>query len=187
MRALVAFAVVGGVFASATLASPARAVEHEHHLGVDVGGSMLVIGDKSTNDIGGTAMVHYTYGLSDAFDLMFEGAYSLVALGQTADSPRTPQTYPSWIANANVGIGYVFDVLTWVPYAGILVGGYGLSGGTIPGMKLLPGVEIALGLDYRVGPTISVGVAARQHLLSETDTYPSFTQLLARIEYVWGW
>jgi hypothetical protein len=187
MRAPGVLAVAGVVFASTALASPAWAVEHEHHLGVDVGGSMLVIGDKSTNDVGGTAMVHYTYGLSDEFDLMFEGAYSLVALGQTADSPRTPQTYPSWIANANVGIAYVFDVLTWVPYAGILVGGYGLSGGTIPGMKLLPGVEIALGLDYRLGSSVSVGVAARQHLLSETDTYPSFTQLLARIEYVWGW
>jgi hypothetical protein len=184
MKALAAVAVG---LASAALSSPAWAVEHEHHLGVDVGGSMLVIGDKSTNDLGGTTMVHYTYGLSDAFDLMFEGAYSLVALGQTADGPKTPQTYPASVANANVGIGYVFDVLTWVPYAGILVGGYGLSGGTIPGMKLMPGVEIALGLDYRVGPSVSVGVAARQHLLSETDTYPSFTQLLARIEYVWGW
>jgi hypothetical protein len=184
MRALAAGAVV---LASTALASPARAVEHEQHLGVDVGGNMLVIGDKSTSDFGGTAMVHYTYGLSDAFDLMFEAQYSLVALGQTADGPKTPHTYPESIANGNVGIGYVFDVLTWVPYAGILVGGYSLSGGTIQGVKLLPGVEVALGLDYRVSPSLAVGVAARQHLLSETDTYPSFTQLLARIEYVWGW
>ncbi len=125
MRGLAAAAVM---LASIALAPAARAVEHEHHLGIDVGGNLFVIGDKSTNDIGGTAMVHYTYGLSDTFDLMAEGGYSLVALGQTADSPRTPKTYPAWIANANVGIGYVFDFLTWVPYAGILVGGYGLSG-----------------------------------------------------------
>ncbi len=184
MRAIAAGAVV---LASTALAAPARAVEHEQHLGVDVGGNMLVIGGKSTTDLGGTAMVHYTYGLSDVFDLMFEGQYSLVALGQTADGPKTPHTYPEWIANANVGIGYVFDVLTWVPYAGILVGGYGLSGGTIQGTKFLPGVELALGLDYRIGPSIAVGVAGRQHLLSETDTYPSFTQLLARFEYIWGW
>jgi hypothetical protein len=184
MRAIAAAAVVLAGFASA---SSAGAVEREQHLGVDVGGSLLVIGDKSTNDVGVSAMAHYTYGLSDAFNLMVEGGYSLVALGQTADSPRTPPTYPAWIANADVGIGYVFDVLTWVPYAGVLVGGYGLSGGTIPGMKVLPGVEIALGLDYRVGPSVAIGVAARQHLLSETDTYPSFTQLLARVEYVWGW
>jgi|HubBroStandDraft_6_1064221.scaffolds.fasta_scaffold462828_2 hypothetical protein len=182
-----AFAAAAVVLASSASASAAWAVEREQHLGVDVGGGLLVIGNKSTSDLGASAMAHYTYGLNDAFNLMVEGGYSLVALGQTADSPRTPQTYPAWIANADVGIGYVFDVLTWVPYAGILVGGYGLSGGTIPGMKLLPGVEIALGLDYRVGPSVAIGVAARQHLLSETDTYPSFTQLFARIEYVWGW
>jgi hypothetical protein len=183
MRALAAAAVV---LASTALAVPARAVEHEQHLGVDLGGSLLVIGGKSTNDLGGTAMAHYTYGLSDAFDLMFEGAYSLVAVGQTAEGAKTPQTYPAWIANANVGIGYVLDVLTWVPYAGILVGGYGLAGGTIHGLKAMPGVEIAVGLDYRLAPSFSVGVALRQHFLSETDTYPSFTQLLARFEYVWG-
>jgi hypothetical protein len=183
MRPLTAAAIL---LASTALEAPARAVEHEKHLGVDLGGSMLVIDGKSTNDLGGTAMLHYTLGLSDAFDLMFEGAYSLVALGQHASGPKTPHTYPEWIANANVGIGYVFDVLTWVPYAGILVGGYGLSGGTIQGLKAMPGVEIALGLDYRIARSFSVGVAARQHLLSETDTYKSFTQLLARFEYVWG-
>jgi hypothetical protein len=160
--------------------------DHEHHLGVDVGGALLVIGDKSTNDLGGTVMAHYTYGLSDAFNLMVEAQYSLVALGQTADSKSTPHDYPAWIANANVGIGYVFDVFTWVPYAGLLVGGYDLSGGTIQGSKFLPGVEIALGLDYRLTPHLAVGVAARQHMLSETSTYPSLTQVLARIEYVWG-
>ena len=184
MRALAAGAVVLG---SMAVAAPARAVEREQHLGVDVGGSLLVVGGKSTSDLGGTAMMHYTYGLSDAFDLMFEGAYSLVAPGQTTQGPKTPQTYPAWIANANVGIGYVLDVLTWVPYAGILVGGYGLSGGTIHGLKAMPGLEIAVGLDYRMGSSFSVGMAARQHLLSESDTYPSFTQLLARFEYVWGW
>jgi len=184
MKALAAAAVM---LASAALASTARAAEGEHSVGVDLGASLLVIGGKSTNDLGGTAMVHYTYGLSDAFNLMFEGAYSLVALDQTSSGPKTPTTYPAWVANADVGIGYVFDVLSWVPYAGILVGGYGLSGGTISGMKLLPGVEVALGLDYRLGPSATIGVAGREHLMSETDTYPSFTQLLARFEYTWGW
>jgi hypothetical protein len=175
------------VLASTLAAAPALAVEHEHHLGVDVGGNMLVIGDKSTNDYGATFMAHYTYGITDAFDLMVEAQYSQVALGQTADGPHTPHDYPSWIANANVGIGYVFDVLTWIPYAGLLVGGYDLSGGTISGMKFLPGAEIALGLDYRLSPGLVVGVAGRQHLLAETKTYPSFTQLMARVEFTWGW
>jgi hypothetical protein len=74
-----------------------------------------------------------------------------------------------------------------VPYVGILVGGYGLSGGTIPSIKILPGAEIAAGLDYRLGSSAAIGIALRQHLLSETDTYPSFTQVLARFEMIWGW
>jgi hypothetical protein len=119
--------------------------------------------------------------------LLVEAQYSQVALGQRADGPHTPPDYPSFIANRDNGIGYVYDVLTWVPYAGLLVGGYGLSGGTIPGMKFLPGAEIALGLDYRLSPSVVVGIAGRQHLLSETKTYPSFTQLMARVEYTWGW
>jgi hypothetical protein len=181
-------ALASAAFALALLgvAPGAQAVEHEHHFGIDVGGNVLVIGNKSTNDVGGTVMVHYAYGLSDAFNLMAEGTYSIVALGQTADGPHTPQTYPASIGNASVGLGYVFDVLTWVPYAGVLVGGYTLSGGTLPKMKFLPGAEIAAGLDYRIGSSIAIGVAVRQHLLSETDTYPSFTQVLLRFEAAWG-
>ena len=187
-RALATASIAGAVaIASIAVAAPAHAVEHEMHLGVDAGGGLLVIGDKSTSDLGATFMAHYTYGLTDAFDLMVEAQYSQVALGQTADGPHTPHDYPSWMANANVGVGYVFDVLTWVPYAGLLVGAYDLSGGTISGMKFLPGAELALGLDYRLTPSLAIGVAGRQHLLSETKTYPSFTQLLARVEYIWGW
>jgi hypothetical protein len=182
-----ALAAGGALVALAAVALPAAAVEHEHSLGVDVGGNLLVIKDKSTNDLGATFMAHYTYGLSDAFNLMCEGGYSQVALGQTADSPSTPHDYPSRIANLDVGLGYVFDVLTWVPYAGLLLGAYDLSGGTIQGTKLMAGVDIALGLDYRLTPTFTVGVAGRQHLMAEMSTYPSFTQLLARIETTWGW
>jgi hypothetical protein len=32
-----------------------------------------------------------------------------------------------------------------------------------------------------------VGVAVHQHFLLDMSTYPSFTQALARFEYVWGW
>ena len=187
-RRVAAFASAGAVgLAIASLSSPAGAVERENHLGLDAGGSLLVVGDKSTNDLGGSVGAHYSYGLNDTFNLMIEGSFSLVALDQTADSKKTPQTYPAWLANADVGIAYVLDVLQWVPYAGLLVGAYDLSGGTIPGMKFLPGAAIALGLDYRLSPSLSVGVAARQHFVSDTSTYPSFTQVLLRVDYTWGW
>lgn len=182
MRRSVAAALV---VASAMIARPLLAVEREHQLGVDLGGSMLVVSGKGTPDVGGTAGAHWTYGLSDAFNLMVEAEWSLLALRETEGAKLG--TRPSWAANADIGVGYVFDVLRWVPYAGVLVGGYDLSGGTIAGEKLLLGAAIAIGCDYRFGRTLVAGVALRQHMLTDTSTYPSFTQAFARVEYSWGW
>jgi hypothetical protein len=184
-RAAVAALVALGAATAAT--GRAGAVEREHQLGVEGGGAVLVIRGKSTSDVGGMVGLHYSYGLSDAFNLMAEGAFSLVALHQQLDQPTTPRTFPASVCNLDVGLGYVFDVLRWVPYAALLVGGYALEGGTVDGVKVLPGAEIALGLDYRFDRSWAAGVAFRQHLMSEPATYPSFTQAFARIEYTWGW
>jgi hypothetical protein len=170
--------------AGVALASRAAAVEREHHLGIDAGGSVLVMRDKT--DVGGGVGGHWAYGLSDAFNLMAEGAWSLVALGETGAS--TPKTRPASVVSAGVGVGYVLDVLQWVPYAGLLVGGFALTGGTIDGARVLPGATIALGLDYRFARSWAAGFAFRQHMLvTEMATYPSFTHLFARFEYTWGW
>jgi hypothetical protein len=168
----------------AALAPPAEAVERENQVGADIGCAILIVQDKSTPEVGAGIGAHYTRGLTDEFNLMVEGAWSLVALDETRNA-KTPTTHPAWMANADVGVGYVLDVLRWVPYVGLLVGGYGLAGGSMSGPKVLPGVEVALGLDYRFGRTLTAGVALRQHLLS--DTYPSFTQAFGRVEYSWGW
>jgi hypothetical protein len=169
-----------------SLPSRAGAVEHEHHLGVDAGASMLVMSDKT--DLGGGVGGHWAYGLNDAFNLMVEASWSLVALGEKVQSATTPRTRPSTVGNAGVGVGYVLDVLQWVPYAGLLVGGYALTGGTLDVSKIRPGAVLALGLDYRFGPSWAAGLAFRQHMLvTEVSTYPSFTQVFARLEYTWGW
>jgi hypothetical protein len=168
------------------LAGRAGAVERESHVGVDAGGAMLVMSDKT--DVGAGIGGHWTYGLSDAFNLMAEAAWSQVALGEHAAGPSTPRTRPAGVVDATVGVGYVFDVLRWVPYAGALVGGYALTGGTLPETKIRAGAAIALGLDYRFGRSWAAGVAFRQHfLVTDLSTYPSFMQLFARFEYTWGW
>ena len=170
-----------------TLASSALAVEREHHLGVDLGGSALIIADKSSADIGPAFGAHWAYGLSDAFNLMVEGGWSIASL-RDKPGPKIPNDRPAWIANADVGVGYVFDVLQWVPYVGILVGGEALSGGSLGGGKLLPNGVIAIGLDYRLSPRVALGAALRQQFTAiESSTYPSFTQAFARLEYTWGW
>ena len=186
-RARTGTTAIFAALASTALAQSAGAVEREHHLGGDVGGSVLVIGNKSTPDVGGGVGAHWKYGLSDDLDLMAEGAWSLVAPGQTG-GPRTPGTYPAWVANADVGVGYVLDVLRWVPYVGVLAGGYALAGGTVDGAKVLPGGAVALGLDYRFDRHLAGGVAVREHVLfTQISTYPSFMQAFARVEYTWGW
>jgi len=182
MSRVVAAAIV---VASGMLARQALAVERENQVGADLGGSMLIVSGKSAPDVGGVAGVHWTYGLSDAFNLMAEADWSLLALKETQSG--SPGTRPSWAANANIGVSYVFDVLRWIPYAGVLVGGYDLSGGTIAGMKLLPGAAIAIGFDYRFDRSFAAGFALRQHMLTDASTYPSFTQAFARVEYCWGW
>jgi hypothetical protein len=172
---------------STAFAPPAAAVEREHQVGVEVGPSVLVIKDKGSPDLGASAGAHWTYGWTDAINLMAEGSWSLLALDEKVEGASTPRTRPAWGANLDVGLGYVFDVMRWVPYVGILGGGYAFGGGTIQGSKWLLGASFALGADYRVSRTFAAGVALRQHLLTDPGTYPSFTQALARIEYTWGW
>jgi hypothetical protein len=178
---------VGVAIAIAVSSSPAGAAEREHQLGGDVGGAMLLVADKVKTDFGAAVGAHYSYGLSDAFNLLVDGGWSLVAPGESATSASTPHTRPSSVSDVNAGVAYVFDVLQWVPWAGLLAGGYLLTGGTLSGAKFLPGAAVALGLDYRVSRSLSVGVSARQTFFTEASTYPSFTQGFVRVGYTWGW
>ncbi len=118
---------------------------------------------------------------------MAEGTWSLVALNENVQDATTPRTRPSMVTSLDVGVGYVFDVVRWVPYAGLLLGGCALNGGTIDGLKLLPGAEVALGFDYRIDRSWAAGLALRQQFFADAGTYPSYSQALARVEYIWGW
>jgi hypothetical protein len=169
------------------IAPRARAVEREHHLGIEAGTSMLVIADKSTPDVGAGLGAHWTYGLSDAFNLVVDGSWSLVAIGEKAIDASTPATRPASVASLDAGAAYVFDVLRWVPWVSLEVGGYALNGGTISGVKFLPGAALALGVDYRISRSWAVGVSVRQHAFLDLSTYPSYTQTFGRFEYTWGW
>lgn len=166
----------------------ARAVEREHQVGLDVGGAALVVSDKPSPDVGAALGAHYTYGLSDQFLLMVRATVSPVAPDERADSARTPTDRPAGLVEGAVGMGYVLDVLRWVPYAGLLVGGCALYGGTLGGSpRVLPALSLALGLDYRVDRTWSVGASLHQSAFTEPGTYPSLTQAFAHVDIHWGW
>jgi hypothetical protein len=188
MRGARCLAALGLAAAVAAWAGGAGAVEREHSLGLDLGPAVLVVADKGSPDVGGTVGLHYTYGLTDAFNLVADAGASLVALNENVVDGSTPRTRPTMFFDANAGLAYVLDVLRWVPYGAVEFGGYAMRGGTIDAVHWLPGVVLAVGLDYRINRSWAVGVNARQTMfVTEMSTYPSLTQVLGRFEYVWGW
>jgi hypothetical protein len=63
-----------------------------------------------------------------------------------------------------------------------------MMGGNLPSPKFVMGATLAAGLDYQVTRAFTAGLAVRQHFpFSNMDDYPSFTQIMARAELVWGW
>jgi hypothetical protein len=180
-------AVFAASLALAFFAAPsAHAIEHQHHVGLAPELAILSINGKSTTDVGVGGALHYAYGLSDQWNVAVEASYAVVATDE--DSPNSPRNRPSTVAHATAGIGYVIDILRWVPYIGAQGGVYRLAGGTLDDALVLPGVAIAGGLDYQFSRHVAAGVGARQHfMISKMDTYPSYTTVLLRFELMWGY
>ena len=166
----------------------AGAVEKQHHVGAGAQLAILSIDDKSTASVGGGLALHYTYGIDDTFNLMVEASSSSVAREQFQDTPETPRTRPAGVDHGAVGVGYVIDIFKWVPYLCLLGGTYRLYGGTLPEDLWLPGLSIGAGLDYQLSRSFAIGAGVREHLMiSKLSTYPTFTTLFLRAEYMWGW
>lgn len=173
-----------GVFAS----SPARAIERQHHLGLGPELAILSINQKSTASVGGGGAIHYAYGLTDQWNLTVEGRSAVVAADQKQDLPESPRNRPASVDHGAVGISYVIDILRWVPYIGLQGGVYRLAGGTLPEPLFLPGLSVSAGLDYQISRSFAVGLGLRQHLMiSKLETYPSYTTVALRFEYMWGY
>lgn len=177
------------VLVSGSLAAPraAHAVERQHHLGLGPTLGILKVDGKSTLDVGAGATLHYAYGLNDQFNLMGELGSAVVAAKQQQDYPEAPRNRPARLDHASVGLGYVIDILTWVPYATAQVGMHHVSGGTLTSSLLVPSAQLGLGIDYQLSRALAVGVAARQHLLlTKMSDYPTYTTATLRFEYMWG-
>ncbi len=184
---------VGALSLGAVLLFPAMAagVEKQHHLGVDAGMALLVVNKKDTPSVGGGFLAHYAYGITDQWQLALEGGYSIVSLGEQKDimvtdmttmmKVKLPNIRPAHLFQGSAGVNYVFDVIRWVPYAGIYATAFGLLGGNLPAPKFVMGATVAAGLDYHVTRLFTAGLAVRQHFpFSAMDDYPSFTQVMAR-------
>ena len=81
-----------------------------------------MVDDKSTASVGAGLALHYTYGINDTFNVMVEASSSSVAREQFQDTPETPRTRPAGIDHGAFGVGYVIDILQWVPYICVLAG-----------------------------------------------------------------
>jgi hypothetical protein len=161
-------------------ARPARAFERQQHFGFDAGG--VVMTTSSNSQPGITLGLHYTYGLTDAFNFVAEAG------GSTFETGGSKGPQPGWLGYGGAGLMYVFDVMRWVPYAGVIVGGAGFANGEVGKAFLTPDVQLGAGLDYAFTREWSAGVAYRQHLfVTQMDTYPEYTAVTLRVEYVWGW
>lgn len=97
------------------------------------------------------------------------------------------------MGSASIGAGYVIDILQWVPYVGLMVGGYQLGvffdacdapGASCGGTRL--GLSVPIGLDYQVSRNFAVGVQGRYHLLLGDEVAHILTAF-ARAEYIWGY
>ncbi|WP_394832918.1 hypothetical protein LVJ94_41095 [Pendulispora rubella] len=168
-------------------AREAQAFERQHHLGFG-GGFSLLKAENTSLAPGGGGAIHYSYGLSDSLNLLVEGGTSVLSIPAPEGFAGASGSRTLLLSSLGAGIGYSFDVVQWVPYVGILGSGYLAYGPASDGAVGAAGVQAALGIDYQVSRSFSVGLALRQHvLLSKITTYPSYTTAFLRAEYVWGW
>jgi len=168
------------VVAAVAVSGRAHAVERENQIGLELGVPVLVVQGNSTNTLtGGSFGLHYTYGITDAVNLVADGGTSLMPWGANSLSTTS---------NLDVGVAYVLDVLRWVPWGAVEAGGYALTGNPVGGTQILPGFALAVGLDYRFDRSWAAGIVLRQHMLfTDASAFPSFTQGLLRVGYTWGW
>lgn len=123
--------------------------------------------------------LHLTYGITDAFNFVSEL--------QGTFYPARSVT----IGNASAGIAYVFDVLRWVPYVGLMGGAYVLasteSACKMDCVALRPGGSLPFGLDYQISRSLAVGFAGRDQLIFGGGGVTHTLTLGARVEYIWGY
>jgi hypothetical protein len=176
--------VVATVACALVFAGSASAYERQDHLGVTVGGALSTT-DGASTEAGIDLGLRYTYGLTDALNVIVD--VSGVAVRTETPPAKNPPPQPGHIAAGGVGLAYVFDVTRWVPYAGALVGPAYFGGGLMARPTWTFDAQLVVGLDYEVSRSFAVGGAYAQHFVALASTYPELSTLGVHFEYVWGW
>jgi len=186
MRPTVVAAFAALVFAGA-LAAPrsAEAMERGQGFGLDAGLAVLSVSGQSA-EVGINFGLHYSIRLTDQLDLIAEAGGSVVDLDPIV-VPMGPTNRPAMIWNADAGVIYKLDIVQFVPYFGVLAGGYVLNGGSLTATQVQPGAELAVGGDYLLSRSWAVGLSIREHFLfTDLGDFPSYLTVTGRVEYTWG-
>lgn len=161
--------------------SRASAFERQWHAGGAVGYALLADGG-SYPGIG--ANFHLAYGLTDAFNALVQV--------DTASHPGGELMF----LGGSVGASYVIDILQWVPYLGLMAGGFDLvrlGPCGAPGEQSCHtgkfGLSVPFGIDYAFSRSFTVGFAGKYTLLlpGASDSPGSYFTAYARAEFIWGY
>jgi hypothetical protein len=155
------------------LPTKAHAYERQWHAGANVG----YIGGWNGIGHGVDGGVEVGYGVRDWLEVV--GSVDL------SGHPGTKILVPS----GTVGVHFAFDVLQVVPYVGVMAGGAGvLQLGACAADCQSPKLDLAVpfGLDYKVSPSVTIGVGGRFQLLLLDGSPTPMLGAFARAAYVWG-
>lgn len=159
---------------------PAHAYEHQWHAGADVGYTFLTNGDVGLHGLGGALQLQY--GITDAFNLFGEVATSVHPAGHVV------------LPSASVGLVYVVDILSVVPWVGATAGGADLlqtsgcsanGGGACSAGKLALGVPF--GLDYQLSRSVALGVHGKYQIFLISGSPYNAIGAYAHVEFLWGY
>jgi len=126
-----------------------------------------------------------TYGLSDAWNLIGH-----------IDTSVHPGGAPVVAYGGGAGVAYVIDVVRWVPWLGVTVGGYGVSAldpcvatTDAPCTNGRLGLSLPFGLDYQLSRRFSIGFGGRYGLLlfGNQNKVDQTVSVMARFQYIWGY
>jgi hypothetical protein len=131
-----------------------------------------------TPDVGGAVAVTYEHAIGT--ELMLRGELAGGAFYGGADKPQSKTSYA---ALADAGAVFRFDVLKYVPYAFVGLGGVATTGGPID-RGVNPVLAVGGGLDILQSRSLSYGFELR---LASFGGDVTVVTLGARISHRWGY
>lgn len=172
------------------LASPsAYAFERQHQLGASADIALLSVEGRDGFKVAFGGSARYSYGITDAWNFVAKaGAFGFVGTEVAKDGTTLPKTIPSSMFFGSVGAVYTFDVIQFVPYAGVMIGPSVFAGGTLEGARWALSGDLLAGVTWNLSRNFAVGATVEQRfMLTDFSTYPSLTCFGLNASYVWGW